>query len=92
MLSAYLSNPLRRLTIAAEQLAAGDPSHRVDVNGPTEVAVLGDSFNRMADSLEQAEELRRKLVADVAHELRNPLAAARAQTGRDGRRRHRRRP
>jgi len=36
-------------------------------------------FNRMADSLERAEELRRKLVADVAHELRNPLAAARAQ-------------
>ena len=79
VLSAYLSNPLRRLTTAAEQLAAGDLSHRVDVNGPAEVAVLGDSFNRMADSLERAEELRRKLVADVAHELRNPLAAARAQ-------------
>ena len=78
-LSAYLSNPLRRLTTAAEQLAAGDLAHRVDVNGPMEVAVLGDSFNRMADSLERAEELRRKLVADVAHELRNPLAAARAQ-------------
>ncbi|TLM90920.1 MAG: HAMP domain-containing histidine kinase [Actinobacteria bacterium] len=51
----------------------------MNANGPAEVAALGDAFNRMADSLEEAEELRRRLVADVAHELRNPIAAIRAQ-------------
>lgn len=79
LLAAYLARPLRRLEGAAQRLAAGDLSHRVAVDGPLEVAALGDAFNEMADSLEKAEDLRRRLVADVAHELRNPLAAARGQ-------------
>ena len=78
-LARYLSRPIRRLEAGAENLAEGDLAHRVDVAGPVEVAALGDAFNRMADSLEEAEDLRRRLVADVAHELRNPIAAARAQ-------------
>jgi len=79
LLAAYLARPLRRLETAAEGLAEGDLGHRVEIDGPTEVAALGEAFNRMADSLEGAESLRRRMVADVAHELRNPLAAARAQ-------------
>ncbi len=78
-LSRYLTRPLERLEEGALELAAGDLSHRVDVRGPAEVAALGEAFNSMADSLEEAEELRKRLVADVAHELRNPIAAARAQ-------------
>ncbi len=78
-LAAYLARPIRRLEAATHGLAGGDLEHRVEVDGPAEVASLGDSFNRMADSLAQAEELRRRMTADVAHELRNPLAAARAQ-------------
>lgn len=78
-LAAYLNRPLRRLETAAGQIADGDLSHRLDVRGPAEVAAIGDAFNQMADSLEEAEELRRRLVADVAHELRNPIAAARLQ-------------
>jgi two-component system, OmpR family, sensor histidine kinase BaeS len=79
LLARYLSRPLRRLEAGAEDLAAGNLSPRVDVAGPAEVAALGDAFNSLADSLEEAEALRRRLVADVAHELRNPIAAARAQ-------------
>ena len=79
LLARYLSRPLRRLETAAEGLAGGDLSHRVEVAGPAEVAALGDAFNSLANSLEEAEVLRRRLVADVAHELRNPIAAARAQ-------------
>jgi signal transduction histidine kinase len=79
LLAAYLSRPLRKLESAAEGLAQGDLSQRVEAEGPLEVAALGEAFNRMADSLESAEELRRRMVADVAHELRNPLAAARVQ-------------
>lgn len=79
LLAAYLARPLRKLEVAAEELAGGDLAHRVSVDGPAEVAALGSAFNSMADSLERAEELRRRMTADVAHELRNPLAAARAQ-------------
>jgi two-component system, OmpR family, sensor histidine kinase BaeS len=77
LLARYLAKPITTLEAAAEGLAAGDLAHRVQPAGPTEVAALGDAFNRMADSLEVAETLRRRLVADVAHELRNPIAAAR---------------
>jgi len=79
LLAASLSRPLRRLESAADSVSQGELTQRVTVQGPLEVARLGDAFNRMADSLEEAEGLRRRLVADVAHELRNPLAAARAQ-------------
>jgi two-component system, OmpR family, sensor histidine kinase BaeS len=79
LLARYLNRPIRELENAAEELAGGDLARRVQTAGPIEVARLGEAFNHMADSLEQAEELRRRMVADVSHELRNPLAAARAQ-------------
>lgn len=79
LLARALTEPLRRLENGAALLAAGDLTHRVQTGGPDEVAALGESFNAMADALQKAEELRRRMVADVAHELRNPLAAARAQ-------------
>jgi two-component system, OmpR family, sensor histidine kinase BaeS len=79
LLARALTDPLRRLEDGAAVLAAGDLAHRVEVGGPGEIVALGESFNTMARSLEEAEELRRRMVADVAHELRNPLAAARAQ-------------
>ena len=79
VLAYYLTRPLNRLTGAANALAAGDLSHRVEVEGPIEIERLGEAFNDMAASLSEAEELRRRLVADVAHELRNPLAGLRAQ-------------
>jgi two-component system, OmpR family, sensor histidine kinase BaeS len=76
----YLTRPLKRLTTAAQAVADGDLSHRVDVSGPGEVERLGEAFNEMAGSLAESEDLRRRLVADVAHELRNPIASLRAQT------------
>jgi two-component system, OmpR family, sensor histidine kinase BaeS len=75
----YLTRPLKRLTAAARTVADGDLTHRVEPAGPLEVRRLGDAFNEMADSLAESEELRRRLVADVAHELRTPVASLRAQ-------------
>ena len=80
LLARYLSGPLHRLTVGVRAFAAGDFSHRVPVGGPAEVVDLAHAFNEMADSVSQSEELRRRMVADVAHELRNPVAALRAQT------------
>ena len=79
LLARYFTRPLARLEEGALGLAGGDLTHRVEVSGPAEVVAVADAFNQMADNLQEAEDLRRRLVADVAHELRNPIAAARAQ-------------
>jgi two-component system sensor histidine kinase BaeS len=75
----YLTRPLKRLTAAVQTVAEGDLTHRVDTAGPLEVSRLGEAFNEMTASLAESEVLRSRLVADVAHELRNPLASLRAQ-------------
>lgn len=72
-LARRLTRPLRRLTSAADALASGDLSHRVDVSGEDEIGVLSNAFNSLASSLERNEQLRRQMVSDIAHELRNPL-------------------
>ncbi len=73
-----LVRPLRRLTAAAEAVAGGDLSQRVPVASGDEVGELAAAFNHMAAELERAEQLRRDLTADVAHELRTPLSVIRS--------------
>ena len=73
ILSRTLLAPLQELTRGAEAIAARDLAHRVRVRGSQELRAVAESFNHMAGRLEQAETLRRQLLADVAHELRNPL-------------------
>ena len=65
--------PLSQLAQAARAFAAHNWDQRVTVGGTEEVAEVSFAFNDMADSLQQAETLRRNLMADVAHELRTPL-------------------
>ncbi len=72
--SRSLAQPLNRLAAAARAIAANDLTQRVQPGGTAEVVAVGHAFNEMAASLEKAEELRRNLVADVAHELRTPLS------------------
>lgn len=79
LLARRVSHPLSRLTSSAKRFAAGALDERVQTEGPREIGELADAFNDMAGSLGEAEALRRRLVADVAHELRNPIAALRAQ-------------
>lgn len=73
-----LLRPVRELNLAANKMAQGDLSQRVRVRGNDELAGLGRTFNHMAESLQRAEESRRAMTADIAHELRNPLAVQRA--------------
>jgi two-component system OmpR family sensor kinase/two-component system sensor histidine kinase BaeS len=72
--SRSLSAPLQRLATAARAVAKRDFSHRVEVGGSAEVAEVSQAFNEMSVALEQADELRKNLMADVAHELRTPLS------------------
>ena len=73
-LSRGLTAPLARLTAAARHISGGDLSQRVPQTGSAEIAALGRAFNHMAADLQKAEDLRRNLLADVAHELRTPLS------------------
>jgi signal transduction histidine kinase len=77
-LSDRLIRPVRDLTDAAQRMAQGDLTQRVPTRGNDELAQLGQAFNDMADSLEEAVENRKAMTADIAHELRNPLAVQRA--------------
>jgi two-component system, OmpR family, sensor histidine kinase BaeS len=83
-----LLRPVAALTGAAQRMATGDLSERVDVEGRgrDEMAGLARAFNAMADAVETNEEQRRRMVSDVAHELRTPLANIRGyvEAAQDG--------
>ncbi|MBL7065960.1 MAG: HAMP domain-containing histidine kinase [Anaerolineae bacterium] len=70
-----IATPLADVMAAADAVAEGDLSARVQVteHGPREFSRLAESFNRMTEELERADQRRRNLTADVAHELRTPL-------------------
>ncbi|MDY7075539.1 MAG: HAMP domain-containing sensor histidine kinase [Chloroflexota bacterium] len=70
-----IATPLADVMAAADAVAEGDLSVRVPVRGQGEGEFnqLARSFNRMTDELERADQRRRNLTADVAHELRTPL-------------------
>ena len=76
-----ITRPVAALTDAARAMASGERGVRVaDVEAPGELGDLSRTFNHMADTLELEDQLRRVLVADVAHELRTPLAILQATT------------
>jgi two-component system OmpR family sensor kinase/two-component system sensor histidine kinase BaeS len=66
-------DPLARVMTAADEVAEGDFSVRVPERGSGEFGRLARSFNRMVAELERADQQRRNLTADVAHELRTPI-------------------
>ncbi|OQY34219.1 MAG: hypothetical protein B6243_05715 [Anaerolineaceae bacterium 4572_5.2] len=65
--------PLANVMTAADAVADGDLSVRVPERGPGEIRRLSESFNRMVDELARADQQRRNMTADVAHELRTPI-------------------
>ncbi|MEV5439510.1 ATP-binding protein [Streptomyces sp. NPDC052682] len=86
LLSRAVLRPVRALTLAARGLGEGDLGRRVPVSGRDEIAQLGGAFNRMAESIQAGEERQRRLISDIAHELRTPLANLRGylEAVRDG--------
>jgi len=65
--------PLTQMTNIAQKIASGDYSGRTPTTTRDEVGQLAEAFNRMAESLQHIENLRKTMVINVAHELRTPL-------------------
>lgn len=75
--SRAIIKPLHQMASAANRLAKGDYQQRVVVDRNDELGDVATAFNQMASELAQQEEIRRQLMADVAHELRTPLSILR---------------
>jgi signal transduction histidine kinase len=75
----WISVPVERLTDAARRMEAGDLAVRVEPAGGAELAALAHGFNAMAAALDRNEEQRKRMVSDVAHELRAPLTNIRCE-------------
>ncbi len=73
LLTRRVLRPLSQMIDASQKISNGDFSARIEANRNDEIGELGTAFNRMGDSLEKLERLRKTMVADVAHELRTPL-------------------
>jgi two-component system sensor histidine kinase BaeS len=78
-LARVLLAPVKHIARATHQLAAGQYATRVAVASRDEIGALSEDFNRLAQTLERNEALRRAFVADISHELRTPLAVLRGE-------------
>lgn len=74
LLTRQFTKPIRELKKGAAHIARGALSYRVEVKSRDELGDLAKSFNTMAVSLDNGEQARRRLLADIAHELRTPLS------------------
>ena len=70
------AEPIKQMAHIANRFARGDYSSRVTYNGNiNELEALTNSFNKMADSIEHSENMRREFVANVSHELKTPMTS-----------------
>lgn len=67
--------PLRQMADAAERMARGDYSRRVDTSNRDEVGLLAEAFNQMASELAEADRRQKEFISHASHELRTPVAA-----------------
>lgn len=79
LLARWLLAPVRALAQGTHALAAGDFARRIDASRGDELGALAADFNRLAASLEQHRDARRRWGADIAHELRTPLSILRGE-------------
>ena len=86
LLAQTLARPLRRIRSVAEQIEQGDLQARVDPTGDPELRSVAHSLNRLAETLEHEESVRKHTVADLAHELRTPVHGllSRIEAAQDG--------
>ncbi|MDY6877462.1 MAG: ATP-binding protein [Chloroflexota bacterium] len=73
LLARTLTRPLRELTAASRAIAKGELDQQVPIRSQDELGELAVSFNQMSADLARANQLRRQMTADIAHDLRTPL-------------------
>jgi two-component system, OmpR family, sensor histidine kinase BaeS len=74
-----ITRPVERIIAVTRAMGRGERAARVgDVTAPGELRELATAFDQMADTRDRQDQLRRDLVADVAHELRTPVAVLQA--------------
>jgi two-component system sensor histidine kinase BaeS len=79
LVSRRLTAPVDRLIAAVRAMGTGDTRVRVgQIGGVTEVRELSAAFDQMADSISAEAQLRKEMAADLAHELRAPIAVLQA--------------
>lgn len=76
----YMARPIMQLTGSSKRIASGDVDHNIDINRTDEFGVLAESINQMASTLRadneqlvKIYERQQEFIADIAHEIRNPL-------------------
>lgn len=74
LIGSLITRPMQQLAFSAHKIADGDLSQRVKNSTDDEVGEVAMAFNSMAEQLEKKEKSRKQLLADIAHELRNPLS------------------
>jgi signal transduction histidine kinase len=74
LIARSLTRPIRELTYATQEMALGKLSQQIPVRSKDELGELAQSFNQMSTDLSRANQARRQMTADIAHDLRNPLA------------------
>ncbi|MDP9142170.1 MAG: ATP-binding protein [Pseudomonadota bacterium] len=77
--SALILRPIQRLSAGASALTRREFATRVDVRRRDELGQLADDFNRLAEALQRYDTQQRQWLADIAHELRTPVAVLRGE-------------
>lgn len=74
LLARHLSRPVARVAEGIRSLAAGDFDIQLKTKGADEISKLGEDVNRLSTALSEHENTRKRVMSDIAHELRTPLA------------------
>lgn len=74
-ISERITSPLKKISKAAKEFAKGDFKVRVPIQGIDEIAQLSESFNNMAEELENHEKTRSAFIANISHDLRTPMTS-----------------
>jgi two-component system sensor histidine kinase BaeS len=78
-LARTVSRPVRNIGSAVRRLSGGDYATRADTSSGGEIAVLAGHVNQLAESLDRNRTARRRWMADIAHELRTPVAVMKGE-------------
>ncbi|WHY18851.1 HAMP domain-containing sensor histidine kinase [Paenibacillus sp. G2S3] len=79
-MSRYIVKPIKKLTVAAKEMASGNLSVRLTYRNKDEFGELMESFNRMASELQKMDSVRDDFVSNVSHEMQSPLTSIRGFT------------